>query len=357
MLTYIVRRLLLMIPTLFGITALVFFVMALQPGGIGGALMAQSGGVRGAEAARIRAYYEKRYHTNDPILSQYGRWLNQISPFGLETLDDGSYGRLKFKWPSLGESITRHRPVIDLIGESLPLTLILSLVTVPIIYGLGTISGIRAAKHRGKFFDVGFGAAQLATWSLPVIWVGVMLVGFFANRKYFKWFPTAGLTDVDALHMPFLPTWTADGWQRGWLPDVLWHLVLPVICLSYGSSAFVTKLVRGSVLENLSADYARTARAKGLVENLVLYRHVFRNSLLSLITVAAAILPALISGSVVVESIFSIPGMGRLGVQAVQYQDNEVTLAVVLMAGLLVMLSALLRDILYAAADPRVTYD
>jgi peptide/nickel transport system permease protein len=233
----------------------------------------------------------------------------------------------------------------------------LNVISIPIVYVFGIFSGIRAARHRGKWFDTGFGAVQLGTWSLPTIWVGVMLIGFLANRSYLKLFPTAGLTEVDAVHMAFLPHHSAAGWERGWLLDLLWHLALPVVCLSYGGSAFLTKLVRGSVLENLGADYARTARAKGLREGVVLYRHVFRNSLLSLITVAAAILPALITGAVIVESIFSIPGMGRLGVESVQYQDREVTLAVVLIGGILILLSALVRDILYAAADPRVSYD
>ena len=116
--------------------------------------------------------------------------------------------------------------------------------------------------------------------------------------------------------------------------DIAWHLVLPVMCLTYGASAFLTKLVRGSVLENLNADYARTARAKGVGDKAVLYRHVFRNSLLSLITVAAAILPALLSGSFIVETIFSIPGMGlNWSVDAAKSQDREVLLAVTLIGG------------------------
>src|SRR5690349_20887233 len=295
MLTYILRRLLLMIPTLMGMTALVFFIMAMSPGGIGGAALAAAGGnVRGAEAARIRAYYEKRYHVNSPLLVQYGRWLNEISPLGYREDAEGNLTKFGFKWPSLGESMERHRPVGDLIAESLPLTLLLNAITIPLIYGLGIIAGLRAASKRGGFFDSVFGATQLAAWSLPTIWVGVMLIGFLASNQYLKWFPAAGLNEMDASQMPFLPHFLHGahaGWQRGWLLDLFWHLVLPVICLGYGGSAFLTKLVRGSVLENLSADYARTARAKGLAEKIVLYRHVFCNSLLSLITVAAAILP------------------------------------------------------------------
>ncbi len=362
MFTYILRRLLLMIPTLFGMTVIVFFVIAIGPGGIGGAMLAAAGGnVRGAEAAHIRAYYEKRYHINSPVVVQYGRWLNLISFVGWNLDDDGNFTHFGLKWPSLGESIARNRPVSDLIVESLPLTLLLNAITIPIIYGFGVITGLRAARNRGGEFDTFFGAVQLATWSIPVIWMGVMLIGFLASVDYLKLFPTAGLNEMGADRMNFLPGfgdgWHWATWHRGWLVDRLWHLVLPIVCLSYGGSAFLTKLVRGSVLENLNADYARTARAKGLDENTVLYRHVFRNSLLALITVAAAILPALLTGSFIVETIFSIPGMGRLGVDAARYQDREVLLAVTLIGGGIGLFSTLLRDILYAVADPRVSYD
>jgi ABC-type dipeptide/oligopeptide/nickel transport system permease component len=184
-----------------------------------------------------------------------------------------------------------------------------------------------------------------------------MLIGLLANREYLKLFPTSGLHETEAAHMAFLPHQGQHGFNRGYLADGLWHMVLPVICLSYGSSAFLTKLTRGSLLENLGSDYVRTARAKGLAENVILYRHVLRNSTLALITVAAGILPSLLGGSVVVESIFSIPGMGRLGVQAVQSRDREVVLAVTLIGGFISLLSQVIRDILYALADPRVSYE
>jgi ABC-type dipeptide/oligopeptide/nickel transport system permease component len=364
MFTYIVRRLLLMIPTLFGITALVFFVMGLSPGGIGGPTLDKFGNLKGEQAAFIREYYNKRYGLDKPLVVQYVRWLNHISPIGYEEEIDTSGGQIRtmrrfkwLKWPDLGESLNRHRPVTQLIGEALPVTLALNLISLPIVYIVGILTGIKAAKSRGKLFDTVSSTMQLSAWSVPTIWAGVLLIGFFANREYFKWFPVAGLHEMEAQRMAFLPHFTSDGWQRGYLLDNLWHLILPVICLSYGTSAFLTKLTRGSVLENLNADYARTARAKGLPEKVVLYRHVFRNSLLALTTYSAAVLPALISGSVIVESIFSIPGMGRLGVEGVAFRDRELVLAVTLIGGIIGLLSQLLRDILYALEDPRVSYD
>jgi peptide/nickel transport system permease protein len=158
--------------------------------------------------------------------------------------------------------------------------------------------------------------------------------------------------------MPFLPGRNeAGGFERGWLLDRIWHLAAPVICLSYGSFAFLSKLSRGAVLENIRADYVRTARAKGVGEKDVLYRHVLTNSLIPLITVGAHILPALITGSVVVERIFSLPGMGNLTIEAIEMRDRELFLSTTLVAGLLGLLGYLLADILYAVADPRVSYE
>jgi peptide/nickel transport system permease protein len=357
MLIYTIRRLLLIFPTLLGITMLVFFVLAYSPGGIGGPTLDKFGNLKSEEARRVREYYEKRYGIHKPKIVQYVRWLDQISPLGWAIQDDGSLGHFGFKSPSLGESLERHRPVIDLLVEAVPMTFLLNIVTIPIIYSIGVLNGIAAAKRRGQMYDTVSGAVQLSTWSVPSIWAGVMLIGFLANQDHLKLFPTSGLHETEALAMPFLPHSTSTGWQRGWLLDTAWHLVLPVFCLSYGGSAMLTKLTRGSVLENLGADYVRTARAKGLTERVILYRHVFRNSLLALITVAASILPALLGGAVVVETIFSLPGMGRLGVEAVQSRDREVVLATTLIAGFIGLLSQLLRDLLYAVADPRVSYD
>jgi ABC-type dipeptide/oligopeptide/nickel transport system permease component len=357
MLIYTTRRLLLMFPTLLGITALVFFVMANSPGGIGGPTTDLEGNLKSEDARRIHEYYEKRYGINKPQIVQYARWLDQISPIGFEIKDDGSLGKFGFKAPSLGESLERHRPVADLLLEAIPMTFLLNIMTIPIVYTIGILNGIAAAKRRGQLYDTVTSAGQLGAWSIPSIWAGVMLIGFLANREYIKLFPTSGLHETEAGAMMFMPHFTASGWERGWLLDSAWHLVLPVFCLSYGSSAVLTKLTRGSVLENLGADYVRTARAKGLAERVVLYRHVFRNSLLVLITVAASILPALLGGAVIVETIFSLPGMGRLSVEAVQSRDREVVLATTFVAGLIGLLSQILRDILYAVADPRVSYD
>lgn len=466
MLDYIIRRLLLMIPTLLGVVAVVFFVMALAPGGFGGVLLSAEGAqAQGEEAKRIQQYFKRRYGLDQPVIVQFGRWLNQVSPIGFmmsadlkrdrslfeaiehlakqwwpdfddrdlallvaTTIDMAAYtgelphdmlvrleqetkdpasaprlfalidadpdqrffeqlvvrsakdpeamqaellSRLAFettgrnrvlfhrpilKAPDLGTSL-RGRAVGELLRETVPVTLLLNVITIPLIYVIAILSGTYAARYRGSTFDIGSGVLLLGLWSIPVIWAGVLLIGYFANSQHLQWFPTAGLHDLRADDMRFLPRVGAMGFERGWLLDLIWHLALPVFCLTYGGFAVLSKLMRGTILDNLGLDYVRTARAKGVNEHDVLFRHVFRNSLLPLITVAVAIIPSLLVGSVVVETIFSIPGMGRLGVEAAFQKDREVVMGTTLIAAILSLASQLLRDVCYAIADPRVSYE
>jgi ABC-type dipeptide/oligopeptide/nickel transport system permease component len=353
MLSYVLRRLLLAIPTLIGMTAVVFFIMALSPGNPAG-IMAHDAQLKPQEREALRRYYEERYGLNKPVIVQYANWLGKISPFHM---GHGTLGWPWFKKPDLGESFIRNRKVSDLIAEYLPVTLLLDLMSLPIIYSLSVIIGMQAARHRGTLVDVGSGTVLLGLWSFPVILAGLLVQGYLANKDIFYFFPPAQLHDMQADSMAFLPHWSAVGWERGWLLDTLWHLVLPIFCLSYGQFAFVSKLSRGAVLENINADYVRTARAKGVSERSVLYRHVLRNSLIPMITFAAQLLPALIGGSIVVETIFSVPGMGKLGVDSIFYKDSEVVLGIALISGVLGLGANLAADLLYAVADPRVAYE
>jgi len=359
MLSYVIRRILLMFPTLIGMTAVVFFVMGMSPGGIMGSLLSAEGGMKSRDRKALEEYYDKRYGLKKPLVVQYLRWLGKVSPVGPKEKGQGwpKSTSVGFKSPDLGESIAKGRKVSELIGEALPITLLLNALSFPLIYSLSILMGIQAARRRGQLLDVGMGTVMLGLWSVPVIWTGVMLVGFLASKQYMHWFPTNGLHDLRADQMPFLPAFTKAGWERGWLLDTLWHLALPVFCLTYGNFAFLTKLSRGSMLEAISADYVRTARAKGVDEHGVLYRHVFRNSLIPLITVAAYVLPGMLAGSIIVETIFGVPGMGRLMIEAVTLTDRELVLSEALLAGFLGLLAYLLADISYALADPRVSYE
>ncbi len=458
MYSYILRRLLLMIPTLLGITLVVFTVMAAAPGGISAQSLIE-GNLEPQAKQAMEEYYNRLYGLDQPAPVQYLRWLNSISPIGFTFDESGSIdGFSLFKGSDLGTSFRYGRSVLDLIEERVPITLLLNVLSLPIIYLLSIAVGVHAATQRGKSFDTSSSIAMLGLWSIPTMLAGVLLIGFFASDQYWQWFPTAGLSDREALDMPFLPHWGSvldvlllmlfmvvgllslvalsqyakrtlrtaimaglggilgfmmasdvnagsgfmsvflggigsvlfgllgftsftalrtssmgflgiflgilfacalmqDEFVRGFLLDRIWHLVLPVLCLTYGGFAFLAKLMRTAMLENLLADYARTARAKGLAERDVLWRHVFRNSLLPLITVSASLLPGLLAGSVIVEAIFSIDGMGKLAVEAVKGRDRELVLSITLISGLLTLFSYLIADLCYAIADPRVSYD
>lgn len=463
MLTYLLRRMLLMVPTLLGITLVVFSVMAASPGGIGAQSLTQ--GVMQPEARKaMEAYYNRRYGLDASAPAQYLRWLNNISPIGFNQ-SAGSTGKFEFgsfsftKGSDLGDSFLYGRSVSGLIAERLPVTLLLNLLSIPIVYIVAIAIGVRAASQRGQSFDVVSGTVLLALWSVPVMLAGILLIGFFASEQNWFWFPESGLNRRVAEDMPFLPHWGSltdvlmvfsslaiaislslianarlpDWWRslvfgaigllagfamadsigqsitpiahflislsvaalfwlvaasqfyamrvlfcgvvgliagilavsgylqgefvRGFLFDRLWHLILPVLCLTFGGFAFLAKLSRSSILENLAADYARTARAKGATDDVVLWRHVFRNSLIPLITVAASLLPGLLAGSVIVESLFSIEGMGKLAVEAVKGRDRELVLSLTLISGVLTLIGYLLADICYALVDPRVSYE
>ncbi len=457
--TYIIRRLLLMFPTLIGITIVVFTVMAASPGGISAQSLIEGQNLKPQEKKALEDYYNRRYGLDKPPPIQYLRWLNNISPVGF-TFDENNKvsGFSLTKGSDLGTSFRYGRPVGELLKERVPITLLLNVITTPIIYIIAIAIGVRAATQRGKTFDVGSGVVMLGLWSAPTMLVGVLLIGFFASQQHWQWFPTANLSSSTASTMPFLPHWTNTwdvlklfllsmggialftalarvpaakirgavmavigvilGWTmaqqlpyetpvlapalavgmgalcggigamdysalrttvmallgaligtalapfvmsgdfvRGFLLDRMWHLALPIICLSYGGFAFLAKLTRTAILENLLADYARTARAKGVPEQQVLWRHVFRNSLLPLITVSAALIPSLLGGAVIVETLFSIDGMGKLAVDAVKTRDRELVLSITFISGMLTLVSYLLADLCYAIADPRVSYE
>jgi peptide/nickel transport system permease protein len=184
-------------------------------------------------------------------------------------------------------------------------------------------------------------------WSLPSMWVGQMLIGYFCGPTFKNWFPPAGLSSNYAEQLAFFP----------WLADRVWHLVLPVFCLTYSGFAYLTKQVRAGMLDNLKADYVRTARAKGLSNWVVIFRHAFRNSIIPVITIVATLLPAMLGGSVIIESIFSVPGMGLLAFEAVTTRDYNVVMAVATIGGVLNLIGLLLGDIAYAAVDPRINFE
>lgn len=329
MATYIIRRLLLMLPTLLGITILVFAVSRLAPGDPVSLMAGPEGQLDAQRAADVRKARMELYGLDKPVYVQYGRWLGRVVRF------------------DFGDSIKHHRPVVELIKERLPITLTLNVIAFVIIYTVSLPLGVLAAVRHRKFFDRFSSVVLFVLWSLPVMWAGQMLIGYFCGPAFKSWFPPAGLSSNYAEQLPFFP----------WLADRLWHLALPVLCLTYSGFAYLTKQVRAGMLDNLRVDYVRTARAKGLSEAVVIFRHAFRNSVIPVITIMATLLPAMLGGSVIIESIFSIPGMGLLAFEAVTTRDYNVVMAVATMGGVLNLAGLLLGDIAYAIADPRISFE
>ena len=260
-------------------------------------------------------------------------------------------------WPDFGKSFTLGRPVLDLIAEALPVTLLLNIAAIPIIYLVAVPFGMQAAARHNRLFDKISGSIFVIFWSIPVVWAGVLAIGFLADDQYLGLFPVSGLHSNDADDMAFLPGWNGDRFEIGYMLDTAWHMVLPVICLVYGGWAVLAKQTRAAMLDTYTMDFVRTARAKGVSDHDVKWYHVFRNSLLPVITIFVLVFPAMLAGSVVVERIFSIPGMGSLILGAIFNLDRDVILANVFMIAVLNLVALLLADVLYAAADPRVTFD
>jgi peptide/nickel transport system permease protein len=434
MLTYLLRRILLFIPTLLGATFLVVMIMDLAPIDVVESLLPPSGEQNPAVREEREAYLNARYGLDASGPEKWLRWVNNVSPIGLQTWDyeapevveqralrrtfrseaepvieaevrnanpelvalsqdveadpdarvaarqslreqiksrldeleeeqgfypmsgDIRWDRLPVKAPDLGNSIRQSRPNWQIIREALPITLLLQLISLPTAVAISLITGIWSAKNRGGWQDWGTGGLLLALFSIPTIWVGVMAIGYLANDQYVNWFPTGGVQDIRSESFGFFPGYVGDEFQRGYLLDSLWHLALPVICLTYAQFAYLSKLTRGSMLEVLNSDYIRTARAKGLAAHVVLLRHGFRTALIPVITFLAALLPVIITGSIVIETIFGINGMGRLVIESLKNNDIELFLTVTLFTIVLKLGAYLLADIAYVLADPRVSY-
>ncbi len=311
---WVARRLAGMLPTLLGITFVAFVVARAAPGD---ALATPGDALRAGSAIQQQVReYRTLMGLDDPLLPGYLRWLGH------------------FLRGDLGSSFRDGRPVLALLGGALPVTLLVSLPALLLGYLLAVPIGIASAAKPGGLLDRALSALVFFLYALPLQWVALVLV---------VW---SGGAPIHGLH--------SEGDSS--FVDLLAHLVLPLICLTYGSLAVISRYLRSSMLEQMSQDYVRTARAKGLPERAVILRHALPNSLLSLITLFGLTFPALTSGAVIVERVFGLPGMGMLTFDAVLGRDVPVLMGVVTVAGLVTMLAMLVSDLLYAAADPRISF-
>jgi peptide/nickel transport system permease protein len=335
---YLLIRVLWMIPTFIGITLISFLIVHLAPGDPG-KLIAGGGLSAGGEAGLATekraavdeavAQWRAQFGLDKPLHTQYVIWL-------------GNLVTLKF-----GESFKDQQPVIDKIARRLPITVLLNVLSIVLIYVVAIPLGIYSATHPYTFLDRLSTVAAFVLFSLPTFWVAILAIVFFGGGDFYAVFPPGGLHST--------------AYQPGWpllkrAADLGAHLFLPVLILSYGGFAELSRFMRGSLLEVLTQNYILTARAKGLSERVVIYKHALRNSLVPLVTIFAGILPALIGGSVIIESIFSIPGIGQLGFQAVLARDYPVIMAVFTMGAVVTLFSILLSDVLLTVVDPRIHF-
>lgn len=241
-----------------------------------------------------------------------------------------------------GNSYRTGKPVGNSIASALSTTLQLTLVAILLSYLIALPLGIFGAARQGSRWDLWLQAILMVGYALPVFWVGTLMIVFLGGGDYLDWFPPYGLGD----------TRYSSGWEAFLIR--LHHAVLPITCLVYPTLAYLSRQSRAGMLQILSQDYMRTARAKGLSEHRVVWWHGFRNALLPVITLLAGVFPFAIGGSVVVEVVFSLPGMGKLTLDALQARDYPVVYAVVMLTALLTLMGYLLSDLLYARADPRI---
>ncbi|MBI2082847.1 MAG: ABC transporter permease [Deltaproteobacteria bacterium] len=331
MTSYIIKRLFLILPTFIGITLMTFLMIQLAPGNpISLKIQQLGGGVRAESVSpEVIEQTKKLYGLDRPLHIQYLLWLKR-----LVTLD-------------FGTSYKDHRPVLKKISEALPVTLLLNIISIFLIYLISIPIGVFSAVARKSWVDRFLTLTLFFLYSLPSFWVAMLLIIYLGGGEHLNIFPIVGIISAGFGELPF--------WGK--MGNLLWHLILPVTVLTYGGFAFLSRLSRAQLLEVIRQDFIRTARAKGLSEKVVLYKHALRNSLIPLITLMGTLLPAMIGGSVIVEQIFSIPGMGRLGFEAVLSRDYPTVMAIATIEAVLTLVGMLISDLLYVMVDPRISFE
>ena len=351
MIRYVARRLLLVIPTLIGVSMLTFALMRLAPGDAASLRYAgdpNSPSAADAEAAIARFRAE---HLLDRSLG--AQYLHYVGPFNLGADGHTWFGGTGARpWNGLLALDLGHeylRPSVSIaseIGRRLTVTVPLALIAALLSYLLAIPIGIEAAVRRGGAFDTTSGALLFVLYALPTFWVGLMLQLAFGSNG-FGWLPVLGLHGRDV---------GAPG-SSAYAIDVVKHSVLPIACLTYGGLAYISRQMRVSMLEALGSDYVRTARAKGLPERTVVLKHALRNSLIPVTTLLGHVLPALVGGSIVVEAVFDVPGIGLYAYEGLLHREYDVVMACVLLSALMTVLGFLMSDLLYAWIDPRIRHE
>jgi len=311
-----------MIPILWGITLISFLVIHLAPGEPTGLMADFNPKITKEARERLRAYYG----LDKPLHIQYFIWTKKVL-----TLD---FGR---------SFAPDQRPVIEKIMERIPITLTINLFSLTLIFFTAIPIGIYCARHQGSFGDKFFTVFVFIGYAIPSFWLALMLIGLFGVKL--GWLPVSGIKSVVG--------YESMGTFEKFI-DISKHLLLPILVSAFGGLAGLARYMRSSLLEVLNQEYILAARAKGLPEKSLIYKHALRNALLPVITILGLSVPGLIGGSVIFESIFSIPGMGQLFYYSVMARDYPVIMGIVVIGAVLTLLGNLLADIAYAIADPRI---
>ena len=306
MLPYIGRRLLGAIPVLWGVATLVFVIMRLLPGDPAALMLSEAGG-SAQEITELRT----ELGLDDSLITQYGRYL------------------LRLAQADLGTSLFTQRSVVDTIGEQLLSTIELAVAAIAIATTLGVSLGVIAAAKHGTWLDTLVMAISVSGISIPIFWSALLLIWLFA--LILGWLPATGKGGVG-------------------------HLILPASVLGFASAGAVTRLVRASLLDVMEQDYVSTARAKGLAERTILFRHALKNAFIPVISIIGLQFGFLLGGTVVIETIFSRPGLGHLLVNAILWKDLPLVQGIVLLVALIYTLVNLATDVAYAYLDPRIHY-
>jgi microcin C transport system permease protein len=346
--TYILKRLLLMIPTLFGIVLVTFIVLQLVPGGPVERMIAQlRASTRGRESGAAVAlhadqptrteiqqeqveYFQKLYGFDKPVYVQFGTWLVRLFTF------------------DFGESYYRHKKVVDLVLEKLPVSISLGAWSFVLTYLTCIPLGIRKAVQHGSRFDAITSMLILVGYSIPGFVLGIFLIVLFGGGSFWSVFPLRGLTSDGFAAFPW--------WHK--VLDYLWHLVLPLTCEVIGSFAVLTLLTKNSFLDEIHRQYVQTARARGLSQRRVLFKHVFRNAIIPIILgFPGSFLALFFTGSLLIETLFSLDGLGLLSYESIISRDYPVVMATLFFFSLLALVGNLLSDLSLILADPRISFE
>lgn len=334
MLKYIIKRIFLLIPTLVGVTVISFVLLNLTPGGpieqkIQQIKMAQQeAGQNFGVSEEVIEGLKKQYGFDKPIHIRYFIWIKNLARF------------------DFGRSFSFEEPALDVILSRIPISLQFGLISFILIYLVCVPLGIRKAVKDGTAFDHVTSFFLIILYSIPPLMLGILLRNFFANPMYFEWFPLQGAMSDDYEYLSF----------GGKIIDRIHHFVLPLLCYMITGFTALTFLMKNSLLDEIKLDYIRTARAKGLAEKTVIYKHALRNALIPIATSLGSFLGVFLAGSIIIEEIFNIYGMGQLSYTALLQRDYNISMGIIFLSSLFLLLGRLMSDLLYVLVDPRIDF-